>query len=47
MPAVEISFNLDLGPVLPKEVVDIARRQGEDPDQVCKHIQELKDMIYG
>lgn len=44
---VKISHNLDLGPELPDEIIDIARKQGEDPDRVCADIQELRDMIYG
>lgn len=48
MPAtVQISHNLDLGPELPEEVAEVARKQGEDPDRVCSDIQELRDMIYG
>lgn len=38
---------MDLSPELPNEVMDIARKQGEDPDRVCAHLQELRDMIYG
>lgn len=44
---VKISHNLDLGPDLSNEVMDIARNQGENPDTVCANIQELRDMIYG
>lgn len=47
MPSVSVSFNLDLGPELPDDVIDIARKQGEDPDRVCGDIQELRNMIYG
>ena len=47
MPAVKISHTMDLSPELPNEVMDIARKQGEDPDRVCAHLQELRDMIYG
>lgn len=36
-----------MGPELPDEIIDIARKQGEDPDRVCADIQELRDMIYG
>jgi len=43
---VKISHNLDLGPELPNEILDIARKQGENPDRVCADIQELRDMIY-
>jgi hypothetical protein len=45
MPEVEISHNLELD--FPKDIEEIARRQGEDPDKTCEYIQELRDMIYG
>lgn len=44
---VKVSYNIDLSPDLPNEVMDIARKQGEDPDRVCADIQELRDMIFG
>lgn len=44
---VKVSHNIDLGPELPNEVLDIARENGEDPERVCEYIQELRDMIYG
>lgn len=44
---VKISHNLDLDPELPNELMDIARKQGENPERVCADIQELRDMIYG
>lgn len=44
---VKVSYNIELGPDLPNEVVDIARKQGEDPDRICADIQELRDMIFG
>lgn len=44
---VKVSHNLDLGPDLPNEVMDIARKQGENPERVCADIQELRDMIFG
>lgn len=44
---VKISHNLDLGPELPNEIMDVARKQGENPDTVCADIQELREMIYG
>ena len=47
MPAVEISYSLDLDPKLPKELETIAKRQGEDPEKVCSLLQELKDLVYG
>lgn len=46
MPA-KVSFNIDLGPDLSNEVMDIARKQGEDPERVSSDIQELRDMIFG
>lgn len=46
MPAI-VSHTIDLGPELPNEVIDIARKQGEDPDRVTADIQELRDMIFG
>lgn len=48
MPAtVQVSHNLDLGPELPEDITDIARKQGEDPNRICSDIQELRNMIYG
>lgn len=44
---VKVSHNIDLGPELPNEIMDIARKQGENPDKVCSDIQELRDMIFG
>lgn len=44
---VKISHNLDLDPELPNEIMDIARKQGENPEKMCADIQELRDMIYG
>lgn len=44
---VQVSHNLDLGPELPEDIIDIARKQGEDSDRVCSDIQELRNMIYG
>lgn len=46
MPA-KVSFNIDLGPDLSNEVMDIARKQGEDPERLSSDIQELRDMIFG
>lgn len=47
MPSIEISHNLDFGPGLPQDVLEVAEKQGEDPARVCAMIQEFKDMIYG
>lgn len=44
---VKVSHTIDLGPDLPNEIMDIARKQGEDPERVCADIQELRDMIFG
>lgn len=44
---VKVSHTIELGPQLSNEVMDIARKQGEDPDRVCSDIQELRDMIFG
>lgn len=46
MPA-KVSHNIELDPQLPNDVIDIARKQGEDPQRICADIQELRDMIYG
>lgn len=46
MPA-KVSFNIDLGPDLSNEVMDIARKQGEDPERISSDIQELRNMIFG
>lgn len=43
---VEISHSIDLGP-LPDELVAIARRQGEDPNMICNHLEELRNLIFG
>lgn len=42
-----ISHQVELGPELTNEVMDAARRQGEDPDTFHLKIQELRDMTYG
>lgn len=47
MSTTEISFHLDLGPEIPNDYMEIARRQGENPETVCSHLQELRDMIFG
>ena len=47
MPTVQISHTLDIETQLPKDVLEIARRQGEDSDKVCGYLQDFKDMIYG
>lgn len=44
---VKVSHNIELGPDLPNEVMDVARKQGENPERVCADIQELRDMIFG
>lgn len=46
MPA-KVSFNIELGPDLPNEVMDVARKQGEDPERISSDIQELRNMIFG
>ena len=46
MPA-EVKVSHDLELELPKDVMELARKQGENADVVCSLIQELKDMIYG
>lgn len=43
---VKISHSIDMGP-LPDEVIAIARRQGEDPDMMCNHLEELRNLIFG
>lgn len=43
---VKISHSIDLGP-LPDELVVIARRQGEDPNMICSHMEELRNLIFG
>lgn len=44
---VKVSHNIDLGPELPNDVLEIAREHGEDPERVCEYLQELREMIYG
>lgn len=46
MPA-KVSFNIELGPDLSNEVMDVARKQGEDPERINSDIQELRNMIFG
>lgn len=46
MPA-KVSFNIDLGPDLTNEVMDVARKQGEDPERISSDIEELRNMIFG
>lgn len=46
MPA-KVSFNIELGPDLSNEVMDVARKQGEDPERVKFDIEELRNMIFG
>ncbi|XP_063698368.1 alpha-tocopherol transfer protein-like [Culicoides brevitarsis] len=41
-----ISHVVELGPELSNEVMDVARRQGEDPETVQMKIQQFRDMIY-
>lgn len=47
MPTVEVSHKLDLDSELPEQYKELARRQGEDPDQLCSHISDLRNLIYG
>lgn len=47
MKSVEVLYDLNLGPSVPDDYIDLARRQGEDPNLICAYLQELKDMIYG
>lgn len=42
-----ISHQIELNQQLPNDVMSIARKQGEDPDQCDALVQELKDIIYG
>lgn len=44
---VAISHVIELGPELSNDVMEIACRQGEDPDKRIALIQELRDLIYG
>lgn len=44
---VKVSHTIELGPELSNDVMDIARKQGENPERVCADIQELRDMIFG
>lgn len=44
---VKVSYNIELGPDLSNDVMNIARKQGEDPDRIVNDIQELRDMIFG
>lgn len=43
----EISFHLDLGPEIPNDYMEIARKHGEHPETVCSFLQEFRDMIFG
>lgn len=42
-----ISHNIELSQQLPNDVMDIARKQGEDPDKISALIDEFKQTIYG
>lgn len=44
---VYISHVIELGPELPNDVMEIARKQGEDPDKRLAVIQDFRDLIYG
>jgi hypothetical protein len=47
MPDVEISYDIDISTKLTKELLEVARNQGENDDMTCEKIQELKDMFFG
>lgn len=48
MPApICISHVIELGPELPNDIMEIACRQGEDPETSLSIIQEFRDLIYG
>lgn len=44
---VEVSHKLDLNPELPDKYKEIALKQGEDPNKIQLHLDELKRLIYG
>ncbi|XP_055597104.1 clavesin-1-like isoform X2 [Uranotaenia lowii] len=47
MPEVDgVKHVLELEKVLPPKIIEIARKQGEDPEKTCCLIQDLRDMIY-
>lgn len=43
---VAVSHKINMGP-LADEFIPIARRQGEDPDMTCSHLEELRNLIFG
>lgn len=48
MPAeVKVSHNIELDAELTNDVLEIARKQGENPDTVCNNVQELRELIFG
>lgn len=44
---VEVSHKLDLDPELPEKYREIAVKQGEDPNKIQFHLDELRRLIYG
>jgi hypothetical protein len=46
MPEVEISYKIEIGTEIPKHLVELARKQGENEDSTCTKLQELKDLFY-
>lgn len=47
MPAVQVSHNLDIDPPkLPDDVLEVAIKQGEDPDKVISYLDEFRQLIF-
>lgn len=44
---VEVSHKLDLELDLPDKYKDVALKQGEDPNKVPAHLDELRKIIFG
>lgn len=44
---VEVSHKLDLEPELPDKYKEVALKQGEDPNKIQMHLDELRRLIYG
>ena len=44
---VEVSHKLDLEPELPDKYKEVALKQGEDPNKIPMHLDELRRLIYG
>lgn len=42
-----VKHMLEMDRELPPKILEVACKQGEDPEKTCQKVQELRDMIYG